>query len=236
MRHGRADSGVEADSAHQSAPESGTTRVRLGQLECTTRTPSHARSCPTRIPRVRLGRRVGHDACTTRIPRIRLGRRVAHRVVQLGIRVGTRRSDSAVRVGGPAARLGAREGPRVGTKESDSGPARGPESDRVCTVRSQVPVATLPIPGAANRFRASRGQRKRCADNHAGCSSPHLESPSALFLGQASLFQSASVRGTSPMLSVVLMLACLSCTTVVRCFQRHASTWRCCSMALARLA
>ena len=144
MRHGRADSGVEADSAHQSAPESGTTRVRLGQLECTTRTPSHARSCPTRIPRVRLGGRVGHDACTTRIPRIRLGRRVAHRVVQLGIRVGTRRSDSAVRVGGPAARLGAREGPRVGAKESDSGPARGPESDRVCTVGSQVPVATLP--------------------------------------------------------------------------------------------
>ena len=30
VRHGRADSGVEADSAHQSAPESGTTRVRLG--------------------------------------------------------------------------------------------------------------------------------------------------------------------------------------------------------------
>ncbi len=28
-------------------------------------------------------------------------------------------------------------------------------------------------------------------------------------LGQASLFQSASVRGTSPMLAVVLMLACL---------------------------
>ena len=116
----------------------------LGQLECTTRTPSHARSCTTRIPRVRLGCRVMHYSCTTRIPRIRLGRRVAHRVVQLGIRVGTRRSDSAVRVGGPAARLGAREGPRVGAKESDSGPARGHESDRVCTVGSQVPVGTLP--------------------------------------------------------------------------------------------
>ena len=144
VRHGRADSGVEADSAHQSAPESGTTRVRLGSPRVDSAPESDLRSVRLGSRGVRLGRRVGHNSCTTRIPRIRLGRRVAHRVVQLGIRVGTRRSDSAVRVGGPAARLGAREGPRVGAKESDSGPARGPESDRVCTVRSQVPVATLP--------------------------------------------------------------------------------------------
>ena len=56
MRHGRADSGVEADSAHQSAPESGTTRVRLGSRG-STRHPSRTFGAydsdpegPTRMP------------------------------------------------------------------------------------------------------------------------------------------------------------------------------------------
>ena len=47
----------------------------------------------------------------------------------LGHESGTRRTDSAPRVGGPAARLGAREGPRLGTKVGPSFVC-GPSFDR----------------------------------------------------------------------------------------------------------
>ena len=85
-------------------------------------------SCQAEVERVKQALR---EACAAEVASVREACNVGHEA-------GTRRTDSAHRVGGPAARLGAREGPRLGTKEPDSGHAREPESDRVGTVGSQL--------------------------------------------------------------------------------------------------